>query len=60
MVSVFRATPGTHEPSAVSYIAHSDRKIKPSVLCNVFLEVGAYLIGKNKSGYLCYLNVIQP
>lgn len=44
-VGVYRATSGTAEPRPISYVAHSDRRIKPSVLCNVFLEAGVYLIG---------------
>lgn len=44
-IGVFRATSGTAEPKPIKYIAHSDRKLKPSVLCNVFLDVGVYLIG---------------
>lgn len=43
-IGVFRATSGTAEPKPIKYIAHSDRKLKPSVLCNVFLDVGVYLI----------------
>lgn len=44
-VGVYRATSGTAEPRPISYVAHSDRRIKPSVLCNVFLDAGVYLIG---------------
>ena len=45
MVGVFRTVEGATQPKPQSYVAHSPRKIRQSVGCNVFLEAGAYLIG---------------
>jgi len=45
MIGVYRAQPGSSEAKPVSFVAHSNRKIKPSVLCNVFLDPGDYVIG---------------
>ena len=45
-LGVYRAVEGAAQPRPVSYVAHSPRKIKPSVGCNVFLEAGTYLISK--------------
>lgn len=49
MVGVFRTAEGATQPKPQSYVAHSQRKIRQSVGCNVFLEAGAYLIGKSIS-----------
>ena len=47
LVSVFRTAEGATQPRPQSYVAHSPRKIKPSVGCNIFLEAGAYLVGES-------------
>ncbi|XP_047126988.1 calpain-15 isoform X1 [Hydra vulgaris] len=44
LIGVYKATSGSSQPKPLKYITHSERKIKPSVLCNVFLDVGVYLI----------------
>eukprot|EP00112_Aurelia_sp_Birch-Aquarium-sp1_P002218 Seg1238.1 transcript_id=Seg1238.1/GoldUCD/mRNA.D3Y31 product=Calpain-D protein_id=Seg1238.1/GoldUCD/D3Y31 len=44
LVSVFRTAEGVTQPRPQSYVAHSPRKIKPSVGCNIFLEAGVYLV----------------
>ena len=48
MIGVYRAAiVGANEPKLISYVERSNRKIKPSVLCSVFLDPGTYVIGKN-------------
>jgi len=43
-IGIYRASSVRSDPRPISYVAHSERRIKPSVLCNVFLEEGTYLI----------------
>ena len=45
MVGVYRTAEGASQPRPQSYVAHSPRKLRQSVGCNVFLETGTYLIG---------------
>ena len=48
MIGVYRAAiVGANEPKLISYVERSNRKIKPSMLCSVFLDPGTYVIGKN-------------
>lgn len=51
-LGVYRAVEGAAQPRPVSYVAHSPRKIKPSVGCNVFLEAGTYLITPSAFNHL--------
>eukprot|EP00794_Sanderia_malayensis_P007082 gene7082-7880_t len=51
-LGIFRAVEGDPSPRPQSYVAHSARKIKPSVGCNVFLESGTYLIVPSAFNYL--------
>jgi len=44
MVGVYRTAEGASQPIPQSYVAHSLRKLRQSVGCNVFLETGTYLI----------------
>ena len=47
MLGVYRAVINdTNEPKLIGYVERSNRKIKPSVLCSVFLDPGTYVIGK--------------
>ncbi|XP_066912144.1 calpain-15-like [Clytia hemisphaerica] len=44
MIGVYRAMETTTELKPTSFVIHSNRKLKPSVLCNCFLDPGVYII----------------